>query len=647
MSTHDGASLEALLEFLKQSRGLDFTGYKRASLERRFRRRMDTMRCASYADYLDYLEVHPEEFQELFDTLLINVTSFFRDAPAWKRMKESVIPELIAGKPPDEPIRVWSAGCASGQEAYSLAMVLADALGPEEYRERVKIYGTDIDEDSLSYARGAAYTQREVEDVPAEYLERFFEPSRHGHVFRADLRRMVIFGRNNLMEDAPISRLDVLACRNTLMYFTADSQERILRHFHFALVEGGVLMLGKSEMMLSHRSSFAAIDLPQRIFRRDGRPRALRNRVADLGSEATHLELQLSEDERVTRDVALEVGPQPQMLVSRSGVLTFANLAARTLFGIPVEAFGRPFQDLEISYQPAELRSPVEEAIRERRRVSLGEIRFNPAKGDERRMEVTVNPLLPDGDAAFGAAIVFVDVTRFGALETELEASRRDLQLAYEELQSTIDELETTNEELQSANEELQTTNEELQSTNEELETMNEELQSTNEELETMNDELRDRTVALNRSNEFLEAILTALGVAVAIVDREHRVMAWNRSAEELWGLRQDEAVGQHFLALDIGLPTEGVAPALRSVLGGAGEARAEVELEAVNRRGKTITCAATIVAFAGRDGAEPEVAGAIVLMRDIPGDRASEDGEGHDGHRSGPNGAEGRRARG
>src|SRR5918997_134017 len=611
MSTHDGASLEALLEFLKQSRGLDFTGYKRASLERRFRRRMDTMRCASYADYLDYLEVHPEEFQELFDTLLINVTSFFRDAPAWKRMKESVIPELIAGKPPDEPIRVWSAGCASGQEAYSLAMVLADALGP------------------------------------AEYLERFFEPSRHGHVFRADLRRMVIFGRNNLMEDAPISRLDVLACRNTLMYFTADSQERILRHFHFALVEGGVLMLGKSEMMLSHRSSFAAIDLPQRIFRRDGRPRALRNRVADLGSEATHLELQLSEDERVTRDVALEVGPQPQMLVSRSGVLTFANLAARTLFGIPVEAFGRPFQDLEISYQPAELRSPVEEAIRERRRVSLGEIRFNPAKGDERRMEVTVNPLLPDGDAAFGAAIVFVDVTRFGALETELEASRRDLQLAYEELQSTIDELETTNEELQSANEELQTTNEELQSTNEELETMNEELQSTNEELETMNDELRDRTVALNRSNEFLEAILTALGVAVAIVDREHRVMAWNRSAEELWGLRQDEAVGQHFLALDIGLPTEGVAPALRSVLGGAGEDRAEVELEAVNRRGKTITCAATIVAFAGRDGAEPEVAGAIVLMRDIPGDRASEDGEGHDGHRSGPNGAEGRRARG
>src|ERR687894_115361 len=611
MSTHDGASLEALLEFLKQSRGLDFTGYKRASLERRFRRRMDTMRCASYADYLDYLEVHPEEFQELFDTLLINVTSFFRDAPAWKRMKESVIPELIAGKPPDEPIRVWSAGCASGQEAYSLAMVLADALGPEEY------------------------------------LERFFEPSRHGHVFRADLRRMVIFGRNNLMEDAPISRLDVLACRNTLMYFTADSQERILRHFHFALVEGGVLMLGKSEMMLSHRSSFAAIDLPQRIFRRDGRPRALRNRVADLGSEATHLELQLSEDERVTRDVALEVGPQPQMLVSRSGVLTFANLAARTLFGIPVEAFGRPFQDLEISYQPAELRSPVEEAIRERRRVSLGEIRLNPATGDERRMEVTVNPLLPDGDAAFGAAIVFVDVTRFGALETELEASRRDLQLAYEELQSTIDELETTNEELQSANEELQTTNEELQSMNEELETMNEELRSTNEELETMNDELRDRTVALNRSNEFLEAILTALGVAVAIVDREHRVMAWNRSAEELWGLRQDEAVGQHFLALDIGLPTEGVAPALRSDLGGAGEDRAEVELEAVNRRGKTITCAATILAFAGRGGAEPEVAGAIVLMRDIPGDRASEDGEGHDGHRSGPNGAEGRRARG
>jgi two-component system CheB/CheR fusion protein len=631
MTDGGGASLEALLDFLKRSRGFDFTGYKRAALERRFKRRMESLRCGDYGDYLDYLEVHPEEYEELFDTLLVNVTDFFRDPGAWERLRATVIPELLESKAAGEPIRVWSAGCASGQEAYSLAMSLAEALGAEEYRRRVKIYGTDVDEDALAYARAATFTAKEVESVPDELLGRYFEPADRRHAFRADLRRTVIFGRNNLLEDAPISRLDLLVCRNTMMYFTADRQERILRNFHFGLVEGGALMLGKSEMMLSHRSSFAAIDLPQRIFRREGRAHPLRPRVADLGSEAARIELELSVDERIDRDVALEVGLQPQMLVSRTGVLTFANLAARMLFGIPVEALGQPFRDLEVSYQPVDLRTPVEEALRERRRVPVGQVSYTPQNGEARRLEITVSPLLPDGDAAHAAAVVFDDVTRFGALETELETSRRDLQLAYEELQSTIDELETTNEELQSANEELQTTNEELQSTNEELETMNEELQSTNEELETINDVLRDRTVALNRSNEFLEAILSALGLAVVIVDRDHRVLVWNLRAEDLWGVRQDEAVGKPFLALDIGLPTEQVAPVLRDVLGGRNGGRGQLEVDAVNRRGRAISCSTTIMAFDGDGDGDGEArsGGAIILMRDAPADGGGADGAG------------------
>jgi len=230
-----------------------------------------------------------------------------------------------------------------------------------------------------------------------------------------------------------------------------------------------------------------------------------------------------------------------------------------------------------------------------------------------------------NGGGSQGVNIVFEDVTRYVAMQRELEGNRRDLELAYEELQSTIDELETTNEELQSANEELQTTNEELQSSNEELETMNEELQSTNEELETINDELRDRTSELNQVNGFFEAMLTSLAVGVAVVDREQRVQVWNQHAEDLWGLRRDEALERPLLALDVGLPLENIAGALRSVVGGASE-REHAVLEAVNRRGRTIRCATTIIPLRGpaTDGVPR---GAIVLMSDGPALAAAEQG--------------------
>jgi two-component system CheB/CheR fusion protein len=609
------AGFEALLEFLKRARGFDFTGYKRASLERRFRRRMGAVGCESFGDYLDFLEVHPDEFAQLFDTLLINVTGFFRDEAAWAVMRERVLPELLARRDDGDPIRVWSAGCASGQEAYTIAMLLAELLGLEQYRERVKIYGTDIDEDALSYARTAVYTAKELEGVPDEARETYFDRADTSYAFRTDLRRTVIFGRNNLLQDAPISRLDLLLCRNTLMYFTAETQARILRHFHFALAPEGALMLGKSEMMLSHRDAFKPLDLKQRIFRKDGSTPPLQSRIAGL-ADADALDLPLTEDERLGRDAALEIGPDPQVIVSRSGLVTFANLTARTLFGISIEQLGRPFSELELSYEPAELRAPVEEALRERRRVAVGEVSHVPEKGEERQLDISVTPLLSNGGTPLGALILFEDVTRYTTLQRELEGNRRDLELAYEELQSTIDELETTNEELQSANEELQTTNEELQSTNEELETMNEELQSTNEELETINDELRDRTNELNQVNDFLETILTSLGLAVAVIDRDQRIQVWNQRAEDLWGLRQDEAVAHHLVSLDIGLPTEQLLPAVRAALSGGD--RQDVELEAVDRRGRAIVCRTTVMPLMSGDP-EPLLRGAIVLMSDIP----------------------------
>jgi two-component system CheB/CheR fusion protein len=604
-----------LLEFLRRTRGVDFTGYKRTSLERRFRRRMEVVGCTSFSDYLDRLEVDPEEYEQLFETLLINVTEFFRDPPAWEHLRDEVLPALIEEKAPEEPIRVWSAGCASGQEAYTCAMVLAELLGIDDYRERVKIYATDIDEDALTQARLAVYNAKETESVPPELREKYFERADQRLGFRKDLRRTVIFGRNNLVQDAPISRLDLLVCRNTLMYFNAETQARILRHFHFALRDTGVLMLGKSEMMISHRELFAAADLKKRIF--------VKQQRTTMGSRASAfapdgLERPTGEDDRASRDAALELGPAAQVIVSRTGRITFANLPARALFQLSRDDLGRTFADTDLAHRPVELVGPIDQALRERRRVPVGETVFTPERGDGRRLDVNVTPLLASDNLAIGVSITFEDVTRFAALQTELEGNRRDLELAYEELQSTIDELETTNEELQSANEELQTTNEELQSTNEELETMNEELQSTNEELETINDELRERTGELNQVNEFLEAILTSLGLGVAVLDSQQRVQVWNRRAEDLWGLRADEAVDHHFLSLDIGLPSEQLAVALRAVLSGS-SSRETRDLEAVNRRGRGIVCEATVLPLVSPSTNDGAPRGAIVMMEARP----------------------------
>src|SRR6185437_11337665 len=214
----DSAELASLLEYLKTDRGFDFDGYKRSSLERRFRKRMDAVGVQGYADYEDYLQVHPGEFRELFDTILINVTGFFRDQAAWDFLRDDVIPKLLEEAPPGHPIRVWSAACASGEEVYTAAILLAEAMGEDDFRRRVKIYATDVDEDALAAARHGVFPSRVLESVSDSIRDTYFEPGGDEYVFRADLRRSLIFGRNDLVQDAPISRVDLLISRNALIY---------------------------------------------------------------------------------------------------------------------------------------------------------------------------------------------------------------------------------------------------------------------------------------------------------------------------------------------------------------------------------------------------------------------------------------------
>ncbi len=583
--TQPDPAFEALLEHLKVSRGFDFTGYKRTSLMRRVDRRMAQVGVGDYADYLDYLELHADEFTALFNTILINVTGFFRDPEAWRVLTERVLPAMLTAKAPGLPLRVWCAGCASGEEAYTLAMVLTEMVGAEEFRKRVKIYATDVDDEALARARHGAYTEREIQGVPDDLRARYFETVNGRHTFRKDLRRSVIFGRNDLVQDAPISRIDLLVCRNTLMYFTAETQARVLARFHFALAESGVLFLGKAERLLSHRALFLPIDLKRRMFRK-----VIHAGPPENGCYANGIHPPVrAEPEGLDplRTEAMLAAPVPQVVVTSDGLVAAVNRQAEMLLGVSPRDVGRPFRDLEVSYRPLELRRPIEQAIAERRIVRVSDV--IQTRGDAvTHFEVQVTPLVGGGGALLGVAVTFLDITDARRLQDELEQANRQLETAYEELQSTNEELETTNEELQSTVEELETTNEELQSTNEELETMNEELQSTNDELQSINDELQDRTSDLDRANGFLEAILTSLRAGVVVLDPELHVQVWNRQAQELWGLRPEEALGQHFLNLDIGLPTALLRPTIRQTLTENGAA-GEVVVPAVNRRGRTI----------------------------------------------------------
>jgi len=606
-------SFERLLNLLKEARGFDFTGYKRTSLMRRVRHQMAQVEVDQFDDYVDYLQVHPDEFTALFNTILINVTGFFRDGDAWQQLRDEIVPSILRRKAAD-PIRIWTPGCASGQEAYSVAVCLGESMEPDDFRDRVKIYATDIDEEGLLQARAATYLEREVSGLPAEVAAKYFEQVGHRYVVRKDLRRAVIFGRNDLVQDAPISRIDLLVCRNTLMYFNAETQARVLGRLHFALNPSGVLFLGKAEMLLSHTTLFQPIDLKRRFFRKVSavvpRERGLllgHSRNAD-GADSPAGLVRLREE-------ALLASPLAQIVLARDGVIAGVNQRAAALIGLGERDVGRPFQDSEVSYRPVELRSSIGQAQEDRRPVWVRDVEWSRPLNERLTFDIQVVPLLEVDSSLLGVLLTFHDVTRYRQLQDELESTNRQLETAYEELQSTNEELETTNEELQSTVEELETTNEELQSTNEELETMNEELQSTNDELQVTNETLRDRTGQIDDLNRFMQSILTSLRAGVIVVDRDLRVQVWNRMSEDLWGVRQEEAVGRHLLNLDIGLPVEEVKALLRGVLSD-GEAPAEVTLDAVNRRGKSIALRVTADPLRGGSDGAP---GALLLIESLP----------------------------
>lgn len=564
-------AFEALLQYLKRSRGIDFTGYKRPSLMRLTKKRMQGVGIERFSDYLDYLEANSIEINLLFDTLLLNVTTFFRDPSAWNCIAQEVIPRILETKADHELIRVWSAACASGEEAYTIAMLLAEALGEEEYKRRVKIYATDLDEEAIGQGRLATYSARQLRDVPEAFREKYFDASTTNYTFRSDLRRCVIFGRNNLLYDAPIGHLDLLVCRNALMYFNAETQARVLSRFHFALKEKGFLFVGKAEMLLTHANLFTTFNLKHRIFSKFGKV-TLRDRLlimAEAGN--TQVSNHLMQNMHL-REEAFEYLPVAQIVVETNGNLSLANRQARLLFGISNEDLGRPLQDFQVSYRPAELRSRIEQAYAERRSVQINNVEFsNSSETTLSYLDIEVIPLMDNSAELLGALVVFQDATRYQQLQQELMRSTQELETAYEELQSA------------------------------------------NEELQATNDELRDRTDELNRVNAFMESILTSLQMGMVVVDNRLSIQVWNSGAINLWGLQPDEVHGCFFFDLDIGLPVMELREAIRACQSGISDYQ-EITLNAVNRRGRTIRCRVVCTPLIIAN--QPQ--GLILLMEDM-----------------------------
>ncbi|MFP4009679.1 MAG: CheR family methyltransferase [Spirulinaceae cyanobacterium] len=576
-------ALESLLDYLRRVRGFDFTGYKRPSLKRRIHKRMEMHQIESFEEYCDYLQVHPEEFPILFNTILINVTGFFRDPDTWTYLREEIIPDILRQKNQTTPIRVWTAGCASGEESYSIGMLLYEALGAEAFQNRVKIYATDIDQEALSQARQAIYSPKDIEDIPEDLRTKYLEPTQNDcYTLGHELRRAIIFGRHNLIDNAPISRLDLLVCRNTLMYFNAETQARILTRFHFALNENSALFLGKAEMLLGHTRLFTPLSLQHRIFKKV-MPLNLRNRV--LGLSSTH-DSQMSDRISLNEQLqaaAFDTSPVAQIIIDAQGRLVLANRQAQTTFNLHSRQIGTLFQDLELSYRPTELRSLIDQAYRDRRTIIISNISRPLANNRFQNLEIQVSPLFNEQGTIIGVSLCFLDTTEKHQLESKLERS----------------------------NHELETTNEELQSTNEELETTNEELQSTNEELQAINEESRQRTQELNHINAFLNSILISFHSAIIVLDSNLNILSWNPEAENLWGLRADEVIGQNFLSLDINLPVYELSDPIQECLAGQ-DKPSEMTLNAVNRRGRNISCHISFNPLVNHDR---ERCGVILLM--------------------------------
>ncbi len=535
-----GASLAHICEVLQRRTGHDFSRYKGSTLVRRIRRRILVRNSESVANYVHLLEQDLVEPESLLKDLLIGVTQFFREPEAFRVLSEQVIPRLFEGKPAGVPVRVWVPGCASGEEAFSVAILL------EEYLERVgqsrptQVFASDIDAEQLAIARRAIYPQQIEAQVSPERLQRYFEARGDGYRVAKQLRDVCVFSMHSLIRDPPFSSIDLISCRNLLIYLDADLQQKVISLLHHALGPGGYLFLGPSETLGGAAELFTAVDPARRIFRREETAtrehlqfplmdRGL-TRVAQPKPRRT-ARFQPGSTQSFERIILTEYTP-PSLVVDEHGQVVYS--AGRTGLYLQAPAGGPSQNTFEMADGTlgVELRAALLRAARSARRVVRESIPIE-IDDESRRIRLTVRPLTADSFDARLFLVVLQEATGresshlaedsdempTGAPEDERLAS--ELQVARSDLKTAMEELASINEELSSSNEELVSTNEELQSANEELRTSQEEMQSINEELEAVNSELREKIKEVTTATTELQNLYASSQIATVYVDSQ------------------------------------------------------------------------------------------------------------------------------
>jgi len=509
---------------------------------------MQQLNIDSFGEYGNYIRQKPAETTELLNTVLINVTRFFRDPQAWEVLKDEVLPILFRGRSPGNTFRVWCAGCATGEEPYSAAILLTELLGPRLKDYEIKIYATDHDDTALNIARRAEYTPEAVRGVTPEIKAKYFTGERAWRVVR-DVRRMVIFGRSNLLSDAPISHVDLLICRNVLIYFDGIAQAHVMSRLKYALNEGGILFLGKSESQLKDDSDFIPVNAKWRIFQRRSAgangewPNAGRaNMTADSRDDSQEKLRTL----KLYSDAILSTLESGVVILDAEETVVSQNEKSQRLFELSTRMVGQKLPNTEFWQRCPELKQYLDES---RAASPPKTVHFDCYPTPSTVVTVTVKPIMGEsGTSPLGTLIYMENATPRVTLQSTIE----ELETTAEELQSTNEELETTNEELQSTNEELETTNEELQSTNEELETTNEELQSLNEELETTNEELSSRTRELDEVNLRYSEMMERMPWPVFLVQDDALIYMFNSAAQKLFGFAKPSEKGMRIQELPL-----------------------------------------------------------------------------------------------